>query len=104
MRKHLITRVVAGVATLAFAGSLALASPASAEPNSGGTPAKKGCVDPDGGTADLPHGTVHTSTDQSGHVAGVWKCNDGTWERQPDTIVRRRASRVTAVRTAVAAH
>jgi len=102
MRKHLITRVVAGVATLAFAGSLALASPASAEPNSGGTPAKKGCVDPDGGKTDLPHGTIHTSTDQSGHVAGTWKCNDGTWERQPDTIVRgsgtRRVATVTATR------
>ena len=96
MRKHLITRMLAGVATLAIAGGMAFASPASAEPNTGSTPAKKGCVDPDGGSKDLPHGTVWTSTTQNGQVASTYKCNDGTWERQPDkaTVRPTRVSRV----------
>ena len=89
MRTHLITRILAGVATLTVAGSMALASPAAAEPNST-VPAKKGCVNPDGG-ADLPHGTVWNVYTSDGRLAYQYKCNDGTW----DTVeqVRTRGSR-----------
>ena len=103
MRTHLITRLLAGVATLAVAGSMAFASPASAEPNSGSQPAKKGCVDPDGGKTDKPDGTVWKSYDQSGHLVSTYKCNDGTWDRQPDTIVTSGGGRhVASTRTATA--
>ncbi|HZQ85961.1 MAG TPA: hypothetical protein VFA83_14025 [Acidimicrobiales bacterium] len=105
MRKHL-TRVLAGVATLAVAGGMAFASPASAEPNTGSQPAKKSCVNPETGKTDQPHGTVWTSTTQNGQVASTYKCNDGTWERQPDkaqttggtTTGGTGGTRVTAVR------
>jgi hypothetical protein len=81
MRKHLVTRILAGVATLAVAGGMAFASPAGAEANTGsGSAPKKGCTNPEGG-ADLPHGTVWTSKDLSGHVASQYKCNDGTWDK-----------------------
>jgi hypothetical protein len=80
MRKHLITRILAGVATLAVAGGMAFASPASAEPKAGTQPAKKGCTNPEGG-ADLKDGTVWTSTITGGQIASQYKCNDGTWDK-----------------------
>jgi hypothetical protein len=82
MRKHLITRMLAGVATLAVAGGMAFASPASAEPNTGsGSTPKKSCVNPETGKTDQPHGTVWTSTTQNGQIASQYKCNDGTWDK-----------------------
>ena len=95
MSKKLATRILTGIATVAVAGSMVFASPASAQPV-GGSTQKKGCTDPDGGSKDLPHGTVWTSTTQNGQVASTYKCNDGTWERQPDkaTVRPSRASRV----------
>jgi hypothetical protein len=81
MHKHLITRILAGVATLAVAGGMAYASPAAAEANGSGSAAKKSCVNPETGKTDQPDGTVWTSKDQSGHIASQYKCNDGNWDK-----------------------
>ena len=78
---RLTTLLTAAVMTLALAFG---AGTANAQPNTGGGPAPKSCVDADGNTH--PDGSilkVYIKVGKKRRVAYIYKCVNGSWESVP---------------------